>query len=1392
MRASLLLAVGLSGYGFRSSVAQTPAVVISEAVASNHATLLDEDGDAADWLELRNTSGEPVALEGWSLTTGGEESRRWMFGKLVLPASGRQVVFCSGKNRWVRDDAVPPPADPGKIPGLAVWLDAGSIDPSDSVSVQARDGRQFVRRWTSRTQPPLTFEQAHDPSQPEWRPAVFGGRPALRFTESFSGLASEPVAGAMFAPHNEVTVLVVQRNDGPAQPGSTLFWQSSPTNRLNLHAVWWDGNFYFDLGDASRGGRLNYPSPDHFLDRWTLLSAVRTPALRAELRLEGRPFVDQPVRTSFEPAETASLQVGVLGFTGWIAEIVVYARALEPAELAGVERFLGRKYGMDLPRQEWHTDFELDRDGELVRLHDPSGAVVDVLRLQRAPVDVAQGRSEDLANTGFLAVPTPGEANTAPLFAEQLPAPVLSRSTGHYPEPFRLEAWCPAGGPVIRFTLDGSNPGPDDSVWPGSLWIGRDAQPAVTLMHVPTNPSQHVQEDGSFSMPDLQRGIFGWLPPAPTRPGAVVVSLRAFQEGWLPSERTTATYFVGPDRPAPTPLATVSLVVDPREWFDARDGLYVPGSAYDPARWTGRWWWGTGNYFTRGPGTERVARFVLINGGASVAFDGDVGVRVHGGGTRAEPMKSLMLHARARLGTRSMDLDHLTGSPTRYERLVLRNSGQDSVLMPTLMRQALFSDLAREIDPAIAASAPVVVYLNGEYWGIHHLTEDYGPQFFARWGIGTAALDCLDDGQVEAGDAWGYLEAAGLAESSSGADPAAYATLARKLDLEAFAEYLITEIYSANSDWPHNHINCWRVRAADGQAPGVLGDGRWRWLLTDMDATFGLGGRVDDDTLARLLEPGTAGQHLDTLLRFLLANPEFRHLFLTRFADRLNRQYATSTVLAAIDRLADLLRPAMGDHAARWGRPATTAAWENELAVLRDFATRRPSRLRALLSERFDLGEESELAVGIEPAGAGTILVNSLRVEPGTATGPWRGTYFRRLPVDLRCLPSPGYRFRGWQGLPAEAGAAVRIEMGNPMAIVAVLEVDPDAPPVLQPTPHVLASGPYVFTTWSSQAPAGSHPDHMELLQSAKQDPALGDWDGVATTWSLGFALSSRSRFLGLGTDGLGFVNTSNPQDSPGAGYVGSVVLGLDTRGVSHADLSWVTATLSSSQRPYALRVQWRPGNTGPFLEWGAPAAGEVWQRESGTLVTGRLTEGPRPLPPQALGLPYVQVRWVYHAVSPGGDGPRPLMLLDDVVVSREELPPSYLAWLAERRPNGIPLTYELAALEADPDGDGAPNLLEYASGTAPGDSRSLPVWRIQTGGQQNGFFWRMEPPVPGGLLVLQDSPDLRTWRDVSWPEAPVQHHDGAVWKLARLIGPGQNSGEPGHYFLRVGARLSP
>lgn len=74
-------------------------MILTEFVADNDSSLLDEDGDASDWIEIFNGSPDTVNLTNWSLTDDSDDLEKWKFPSVDLLPGEFLVVFASGKNR---------------------------------------------------------------------------------------------------------------------------------------------------------------------------------------------------------------------------------------------------------------------------------------------------------------------------------------------------------------------------------------------------------------------------------------------------------------------------------------------------------------------------------------------------------------------------------------------------------------------------------------------------------------------------------------------------------------------------------------------------------------------------------------------------------------------------------------------------------------------------------------------------------------------------------------------------------------------------------------------------------------------------------------------------------------------------------------------------------------------------------------------------------------------------------------------------------------------------------------------------------------------------------------------------------------------------------------------
>ena len=83
------------------ALAASAQVRITEFMASNTDTLLDEDGDSSDWIELQNTTSTNVNLLNLALSDTAGDPAKWLFPATNIAPRTFLVVFASGKNRRV-------------------------------------------------------------------------------------------------------------------------------------------------------------------------------------------------------------------------------------------------------------------------------------------------------------------------------------------------------------------------------------------------------------------------------------------------------------------------------------------------------------------------------------------------------------------------------------------------------------------------------------------------------------------------------------------------------------------------------------------------------------------------------------------------------------------------------------------------------------------------------------------------------------------------------------------------------------------------------------------------------------------------------------------------------------------------------------------------------------------------------------------------------------------------------------------------------------------------------------------------------------------------------------------------------------------------------------------
>ncbi len=76
-----------------------PKVIIGEIMADNDGAIVDEDGEASDWIELQNRDAQAISLDGCFLTDDMEKLDKWRLPAVEMAPGDVIVLFASGKDR---------------------------------------------------------------------------------------------------------------------------------------------------------------------------------------------------------------------------------------------------------------------------------------------------------------------------------------------------------------------------------------------------------------------------------------------------------------------------------------------------------------------------------------------------------------------------------------------------------------------------------------------------------------------------------------------------------------------------------------------------------------------------------------------------------------------------------------------------------------------------------------------------------------------------------------------------------------------------------------------------------------------------------------------------------------------------------------------------------------------------------------------------------------------------------------------------------------------------------------------------------------------------------------------------------------------------------------------
>ena len=366
---------------------------------------------------------------------------------------------------------------------------------------------------------------------------------------------------------------------------------------------------------------------------------------------------------------------------------------------------------------------------------------------------------------------------------------------------------------------------------------------------------------------------------------------------------------------------------------------------------------------------------------------------------------------------------------------MLRNGGQD--WYRTLFRDGMMQTLVKDrMDIDWQAYKPAIVFLNGEYWGIHSIREKHNEHYLeVNYNIDPDKIDILsNNSSVKQGSAEHHYNLINFLKANDISLAENYEYIKTQMDVNEYLNYQIAEIYFANIDWPGGNIKFWRPQTESG---------RWRWILFDTDLGFGAHslGQYDSNSLENATtESATyyANPSWATFLfRKLLENKTFKHQFIQRFASHINTTFHQDRVKHIIDSLKTHIAPEIPRHKLKWEDSISfDESWEALLQKIYEFAEKRPDFVKQHIIDKFELNGTALLKTKINEPGRGKILINNVSIPDFN----YQGIYFKNIPITCKAIPNNGFCFTGWQGLSGQKSNSITIVLTDDDSLTALFE----------------------------------------------------------------------------------------------------------------------------------------------------------------------------------------------------------------------------------------------------------------------------------------------------------------------------------------------------------------